>query len=129
MVPDVFSYSSNTYDTYEPYYSEKKQMQLASQQAHLQPPMTSEFNQENQWRASGVADLPYQSTYNHPNEPISHSTIEDPNGAFVGYSANNYRAKPYPQKMNAYKYNIYSIIDEPWNRFWEAGKCGSCPDN
>ena len=30
------------------------------------------------------------------------------------------------KKKNGYKYNLYSMIDEPWNRCCEFGTCGAC---
>lgn len=39
------------------------------------------------------------------------------------------RFDSYHKKINEYKYNIYSVIDEPWNRCCEVGKCGTCPGN
>jgi len=35
----------------------------------------------------------------------------------------------YKAKLQEYKYNLFSLIDEPWNRCWEVGKCGNCPGN
>jgi len=32
-------------------------------------------------------------------------------------------------KGSEYKYNFFSLIDEPWNRCCEVGKCGTCPGN
>lgn len=31
--------------------------------------------------------------------------------------------------LNEYKYNLFSLIDEPWNRCLQLGKCGSFPAN
>lgn len=39
---------------------------------------------------------------------------------------NDYRDKV---KHREYKYNMYSLIDEPWNRLCEVGSCGSFPAN
>ena len=41
---------------------------------------------------------------------------------FAGYN------KQVEEKVD-YKYNIYSLVDEPWNRCCEAGKCGQFPGN
>jgi N-acetylneuraminic acid mutarotase len=35
----------------------------------------------------------------------------------------------YAKSESEYKYNIYSIIDEPWNRCCEVGHCGTCSGN
>ena len=35
----------------------------------------------------------------------------------------------YRHRANEYKYNLFSLIDEPWNRCCEIGKCGNCPGN
>jgi hypothetical protein len=35
----------------------------------------------------------------------------------------------YEKKIDQYKYNIFSFVDEPWNRCCEVGSCGGCPDN
>lgn len=35
----------------------------------------------------------------------------------------------YRKRRGEYKYNIYSLIDEPWNRCCEVGRCGTCPGN
>ena len=31
--------------------------------------------------------------------------------------------------VNNYKYNLFSLVDEPWNRCLQVGKCGGCPGN
>lgn len=43
-----------------------------------------------------------------------------------GLGVNDYRSKV---KRNDYRYNLYSLIDEPWNRLCEVGTCGSFPAN
>lgn len=35
----------------------------------------------------------------------------------------------YQQRSKNYKYNFFSMMDEPWNRCCEVGSCGSCPGN
>ena len=39
------------------------------------------------------------------------------------------RFEDYRRKAKDYKYNFFSLIDEPWNRCCEVGKCGTCPAN
>lgn len=39
------------------------------------------------------------------------------------------RYDDYRKRRGEYKYNIYSLIDEPWNRCCEVGRCGTCPGN
>lgn len=39
----------------------------------------------------------------------------------------SYSAKA--KTLGDYKYNLYSLIDEPWNRCCEVGNCGNCPGN
>lgn len=41
----------------------------------------------------------------------------------------NSRFKDYVKRKLEYKYNFFSMIDEPWNRCCEVGKCGTCPGN
>lgn len=68
--------------------------------------------------------------YNDPRYPLSQdqnptlhrSRFQDRRTSNPNY--NDYRKAKYD-----YKYNIYSLIDEPWNRCCEVGNCGTCPGN
>lgn len=50
----------------------------------------------------------------------------------VGQDYNDKRFAGYTRKVREdldYKYNVFSLVDEPWNRCCVAGKCGSFPGN
>ncbi len=50
---------------------------------------------------------------------------------YNGYNNQNrdQRFNNYKKRANDYKYNVFSLIDEPWNRLCEFNTCGSCPGN
>lgn len=62
----------------------------------------------------------------YPNQPslVAHqahsSDLRRSDYSNKGDRFNDYRRK------NGYKYNFYSMLDEPWNRCCEFGKCGQC---
>lgn len=68
--------------------------------------------------------------YSHdPRYPIPQEN--DPTlrrSRFVDRNTGN-RYDDYRKRRAEYKYNIYSLIDEPWNRCCEVGRCGTCPGN
>ena len=39
------------------------------------------------------------------------------------------RFESYTHTDKAYKYNMFSAVDEPWNNFVRGNKCGSFPRN
>lgn len=71
----------------------------------------------------------------HNNYPGVHTNTHQ-NGA---YGTNELRKSQanrresrfdeYKRRARDYKYNFFSMIDEPWNRCCEVGKCGTCPAN
>lgn len=66
----------------------------------------------------------------YPIQPYEQSNLRGSGaygqgGNWRGSNYNDYvKKKPYE-----YKYNIYSLIDEPWNRCCEVGTPGTCPGN
>ena len=69
----------------------------------------------------------------YPNQPRP-TPIQ---GETVTYNQENLRKSDYSRsgkeqrfedyrKKNGYKYNFFSMIDEPWNRCCEFGNCGQC---
>ena len=73
-------------------------------------------------------------TYDVNNYPEQRSTYaENVNASsHVGRDYQDQRFAGYTKKLRDeidYKYNIYSILDEPWNRCCNVGKCGTCPGN
>lgn len=71
--------------------------------------------------SNGYYAPPAGSDPRYPVQPVYNE-----NTTSQGYQSNfgTYKAKPYE-----YKYNLFSLIDEPWNRCCEVGKCGTCPGN
>lgn len=66
-----------------------------------------------------------------PVQPVD-PTYQTYNGTYNGTNYNrnrDQRFNDYRQKANDYKYNVFSLIDEPWNRLCEFNTCGSCPGN
>ena len=39
------------------------------------------------------------------------------------------RFDTYPAPQNSYKYNLFSVADEPWNNCLKGQKCGGLPSN
>jgi hypothetical protein len=50
------------------------------------------------------------------------------NGQEINSSTSN-RFDNYLTADKAYKYNLFSIIDQPWNSCIKGQKCGSLPGN
>lgn len=77
----------------------------------------------------GQGSNPSSINYNDPRYPVPQdqnptlhrSRFQDRR---QGTNYSDYRKAKYD-----YKYNIYSLIDEPWNRMCEVGNCGTCPSN
>ena len=75
--------------------------------------------------------------YDGNNYPEQRSTYADNVQAHsqvqVGKDYQDQRFAGYTRKirddLDGYKYNIYSIMDEPWNRCCADGKCGTFPGN
>lgn len=69
----------------------------------------------------------------YPVQPIDPSYNANFNPNFNQHGSFNQnldqRFNNYKRKNNDYKYNIYSLIDQPWNRLCEVGRCGTCPGN
>lgn len=66
------------------------------------------------------------------NTEVHHSTSFDSHQRNTELKRSNVREsrfKEYVKRRPEYKYNLFSIIDEPWNRCCEVGKCGTCPGN
>jgi hypothetical protein len=80
----------------------------------------------------GTSSVGPQQTYpanqdpRYPTQPEYQSQTGQPRfpDRRTGTNYDDYRKSKYE-----YKYNIYSLIDEPWNRCCEVGKCGNCPGN
>jgi hypothetical protein len=64
---------------------------------------------------------PQYQTHTVSHVPQTQVRVQDRR---TGANYDEYRNTKYE-----YKYNIYSLIDEPWNRCCEVGKCGNCPGN
>ena len=67
----------------------------------------------------------YDTYPNQPSYPQRHPSNENFRRSDYSGSGKNDRFDQY-KKKNFYKYNLFSMIDEPWNRCCEFGKCGSC---
>lgn len=69
----------------------------------------------------------------YPVQPVDPQYNPNFNSNFNPYGSRygnrDQRFSDYKRKNNDYKYNIYSLIDEPWNRLCEVGRCGTCPGN
>ena len=64
-----------------------------------------------------------------PVATSSHVVVENRGSNVRGSQTRGSRFDEYRHKRPEYKYNFFSLIDEPWNRCCEFGKCGSCPGN
>ena len=99
--PEVFDYNRNSYESYN------------SHILNTQPHVASDPR------------YPHQQDYFQTNTSQSNnyrSTSQAPSNR--GSNFDNYKAK-----LQEYKYNLFSLVDEPWNRCCEIGKCGNCPGN
>lgn len=122
--PDVYNYNSNTYD---PYYSGNPSGQYTSgpSQVSADPRFPTQPHDPNFKDPYSSRIRPSSGNYNSYGPGPSGSS-----NTFVGqqdYNANRYNE--YRRNPYEYKYNIYSLIDEPWNRCCEVGRCGTCPGN
>lgn len=83
------------------------------------------YNSNTQPLVASDPRYPHQQDYFQTNTSQSNSyrpTSQVPSNR--GSSFDSYKAK-----LQEYKYNLFSLIDEPWNRCCEVGKCGNCPGN
>lgn len=71
----------------------------------------------------------YTNQQSHPND-VHYRGHNRSDGDFrrSGYDLRGSKYDDYQKKKN-YKYNFFSMLDEPWNRRCEYGTCGSCPAN
>jgi hypothetical protein len=68
---------------------------------------------------------PQTVTYQHQQQQQQQDKLRKSD---YSNSSSNKRFNSY-QRKNNYKYNFFSLIDEPWNRCCEVGSCGTCPGN
>jgi hypothetical protein len=108
FAPDVFNYSAdNTYDSYD--------QQPSVYMTRAQPDVRI-----NNQKGVNVYIPANQETQYFPD-----------NQNYQNYEGTSYPPawNQYQRKANDYKYNIFSLADENWNRCMEVGSCGGCPSN
>lgn len=100
--------------------------QLRNQPAPL-PPVTQQTYQEERYVERREEPVVYHSNHEvQRTSPIeSHHRTNELKRSNVRES----RYNEYQKRKAEYKYNFFSMIDEPWNRCCEVGKCGTCPGN
>lgn len=110
--PEVYDYRSGSYNA--------------------QPQWQSQQISQGQGYNSGGFGQPVAANIDprYPVQPYEQTSIRGSGaygqkGNLRGSSYQDYaKKKPYE-----YKYNIYSLIDESWNRCCEMGTPGTCPGN
>ena len=107
--PEVYDYNRDSYDPYHnPNQSNNTYHQSHETYHHTSPVHTDKA----------------------PVHTTTHTTNLH-NSELRGSAANRRGSKydQYRTRVKEYKYNFFSMIDEPWNRCCEVGKCGTCPGN
>lgn len=112
--PEVYNYNSGNsgrYDSVPPYF--------VPQQANL--PQQSVISQPSSNLVSADSRPPAQQA--QPTQ--GRVSAVGSNNSNQG----NSKYEQYRAKSPEYKYNLFSVVDQPWNRCCEVGTCGPCPGN
>lgn len=107
--PEVYDYGRDSYDPYPNQHPSNPPHQYNQEPYHHTPPVYDQKGHNN--------------STNHQT-PVNNSDIRGSQANRRGSKYDQYR-----QRVKEYKYNFFSMIDEPWNRCCEVGKCGTCPGN
>ena len=105
--PDVYDYNRGSYDPYHPNSSTYPSNQPGStiNTTHQPDPRSTYDNR--------------QTSEQHVTPELRKSHADNRGSRFADYK----------RRAQEYKYNFFSMIDEPYNRCFEEGKCGTCPGN
>lgn len=107
--PEVYDYNRDSYDPYHNHHPSNPPQHYSQETHHHTTPVYDE--------KAPVHSTTHQTAVNHSD--------------FRGSQASRRGSKydQYRHRVSEYKYNLFSMIDEPWNRCCEVGKCGNCPGN
>lgn len=114
--PEVVEYNRGTYDPHYPnqYPNQYPNHDISQPGIHHQTITTTEEH--------GYGHEHFRHSFQQPNPYWKADDLR-------GSNHHDRKAKYDKYGRRDYKYNFYSMIDEPWNRCCEVGTCGSFPGN